>query len=44
MIKLKWKYKIDKVRIVKFWNRNEKSYNGKIVIEEFNITVVKYER
>ena len=38
MTKLKWKYKIGKVRIENFWNKK----NGKIRMVEYNIKVVKY--
>ena len=37
MIKLKWKYKIGKVRIVNFEIKN-----GKIRMVEYNIEVIKY--
>ena len=37
MIKLKWKYKISKVRIVNFWNKN-----GIIRMVKYTIKVVKY--
>ena len=38
MIKLKWKYKIGKVRIVNFWNKKI----AKIRMVEYNIKVIKY--
>ena len=38
MIKLKWKYKISKVRIVNFWNKKI----AKIRMVEYNIKVIKY--
>ena len=37
MIKLKWKYKIGKVRIINFWNKM-----AKIRMVEYNIEVIKY--
>ena len=46
MMKLKWKYKIGKVRIVKFcnknWKKKKKKWNGEIIIVESNIRVVKW--
>ena len=38
MIKLKWKYKTGKVRIVNVWNKKWQ----KIRMVEYNIKVVKY--
>ena len=38
MIKLKWKNKIGKVRIVNFWNKKMAT----ITMVEYNIKVVKY--
>ena len=40
MIKLKWNYKIGKVRIVNFWKKKKKM--AKIKMVEYNIKVVKY--
>ena len=42
MMKLKWKYKIGKVRIEKFCNKTWKKWNGEIKIVESNVRGVKW--